>query len=35
MVAVTLNGLASEYKSFDTSIFVRQDMPDFNELAAL
>lgn len=35
MVAVTLNGLGLEYKSFDTSIFVRQDLLDFNELVAL
>ena len=35
MVAVTLNGLGPEYKAFDTSISIRQDMPDFNELVAL
>ena len=35
LVAVTLNGLGPEYKAFDTSISVRQDMPDFNELLAL
>ena len=35
LVAVTLNGLGLEYKPFDTSISVRQNMPDFNELVAL
>ena len=35
MIAIALNGLGKEYKAFDTSISVRVDPPDEEELVAL
>ena len=32
---VTLNGLGPQYKQLDTSICVRESMPNFEELVAL
>lgn len=35
MIAMTLNGLGKEYKSFDTTISVRAEPPGWDELVAL